>query len=193
LTLGHWQPRYGVPPNSNTKRLACFRSFCIHALLTSVPSSSVLFRRIFALWRQNKLEKIGNFHVLCKFEKFAIKRKKEQNFRNHKFEKKQNVAQQALLLCIHILFFDYTGRIHPPGSICSIMTSTGTSCNCLATFKRSKLSRSLLVVAYELSSSFLSWPWLSTLVRDRLDIRSADCPSSSSICICSIWSSLEVW
>jgi hypothetical protein len=30
------------------------------------------------------------------------------NFRNHKFEKK-NVAQQALLSCIHILFLDYTG------------------------------------------------------------------------------------
>jgi hypothetical protein len=108
-------------------------------------------------------------------------------------KKKKNVAQQALLLCIHILFLDYSGWIHLPGSICSLMTSTATSCNCLATFKRSKLCRSLLVVAYELSSSFLSWPWLSTLVSARLDIRSADCPSSSSICICSIWSSLEVW
>jgi hypothetical protein len=139
---------------------------------------------------------IWKFHVLCKFEKnsiFFINSKTLETRNLKKKKKKKHVAQQALLSCIHILFLDYTGWIHPPGSICSLMTNTGTYCNCLATFKRSKLSRSLLVVAYELSSSFLSWPWISTLVSARLDIRSADCPSSCSICIRSIWSSLEVW
>jgi hypothetical protein len=120
-------------------------------------------------------KKIGKFHVFCKFEIFSIFfiNSKTLETTNLKKNKKKHVAQQALLSCIHILFLDYTGWIHPPGSICSLMTITGTSCNCLATFKRSKLSRSLLVVAYELSSSFLSWPWLSTLVSARLDITSA--------------------